>query len=83
MQDWENGYEGCWVSGVYYAQAIFAEPLVCGLIAILDGRATPETLWGPYIKPGETYPVYPVDTRILTKTTYQAYLDEIADYLNQ
>jgi ABC-type sugar transport system substrate-binding protein len=83
MQDWVNGYEGCWVSGVYYAQSIFAEPLVCGLIALLDGRATFETLWGDYIKPGEKYPVYPVDSRILTKTTYQSYLDEISDYLSQ
>ena len=34
-----------WVAGIYYAQDIFCEPLVCGIIAMLDGRATPETLY--------------------------------------
>jgi len=81
MQDWANGYEGCWVSGVYYAQSMFAEPLICGLIALIEERATFDNLWGDYKPAGEQYSVYPIDTRIVTIDSYQAYLDEIANYL--
>ena len=49
-----------WVAGIYYAQDIFCEPLVCGVIAMLDGRATPETLYPEWKAPGRDLRQHPV-----------------------
>jgi hypothetical protein len=82
IPNWEKGvYSTCWVSTVYYAQSIFAEPIVCGLIAMLDGRATPEKLWPEWKAPGAKYANVICDTRVLTKDTYKDYLKYIDDYL--
>jgi ABC-type sugar transport system substrate-binding protein len=78
----KDSEDKAWVAGVYYAQAIFCEPLVCGIIATLDGRATPETLYSEWKAPGATYSNILCDTRVITKETYQEYLDYIDDYIN-
>jgi ABC-type sugar transport system substrate-binding protein len=71
-----------WVAGIYYAQEIFCEPLVCGIIAMLDGRATPETLYPEWKAPGATYANILCDTRVVTKETYKEYLDYIDNYIS-
>ena len=36
---WKSGTDtGCYKAGVYYSMEIYAEPLVCGVVAMLDGR---------------------------------------------
>ena len=82
IQDWDNGYDGCWKAGTYYAYPIFMEPLACGMIALIEGRTTYETIWGTqWIPAGQKYPVYPIETMLVTKDNYQAYLDRIASYI--
>jgi len=82
IQDWDNGYEGCWVGGVHFGTAIWAEPMACGLIALVEGRATYETLWGTeFVEEGQSFPCYPTPTKIVLKDTYKAYLQELDDYL--
>jgi ABC-type sugar transport system substrate-binding protein len=83
IQDWDNGYDGCWKAGVYYAYPIFTEPLACGMIALIEGRATYDTLWGgaEWIPEGQQFPVYPTETKVVTKDTYKAYLEEIDNYI--
>ncbi len=71
-----------WVAGIYYAQDIFCEPLVCGVIAMLDGRATPESLYPEWKAPGATYANILCETKVVTKETYQDYLDYIDNYIN-
>jgi len=77
-----NAEDKAWVAGVYYAQDIFCEPLVCGIIAMLDGRATPETLYPEWKAPGAKYANILCDTRVVTKETYKDYLKEIEEYVN-
>ena len=78
----QNAAGKSWVSGVYYAQDIFCEPLVCGVIAMLDGRATPESLYPEWKAPGATYANILCETKVVTKETYQDYLDYIDEYVN-
>ena len=71
-----------WVAGIYYAQDIFCEPLVCGVIAMLDGRATPESLYPEWKAPGATYANILCETKVVTKDTYKDYLNYIDNYVN-
>ena len=77
----ESSEDKSWVAGIYYAQEIFCEPCVCGIIAMLDGRATPESLYPEWKAPGATYANILCDTRVVTKETYQEYLDYIDSYI--
>jgi len=44
-REWDSGYEGCWVASYAVPALVYAVPAVCGLISLLDGTSTPETLW--------------------------------------
>lgn len=82
IQDWDNGYEGCWVGGIHFGTDMWAEPLACGLVALCDGRATYANIWGTeHIPAGQPYPVYPIETRAVTRDTYKDYLKYLEDYL--
>ena len=52
---WEEGYEGCWCCGAYTTNLDLAVPAVSGLIALIDGRTTPEELWKERAIPGDSY----------------------------
>ena len=82
MDSWLSGTDtGCYKAGVYYSMEIYAEPLVCGIIAMLDGRATPETLWPEWKDPNQEYPVVTVACTILTVDNYDTYDDYVQAYL--
>jgi len=82
---WKDGSEDgkCWVAALHYGMDIFTECMACGLIALIEGRATPETLYSEWILPGTTGATVPCNTRIVTKETYQDYLDTISAYLDR
>ncbi|MDR1590063.1 MAG: hypothetical protein LBS51_07715 [Oscillospiraceae bacterium] len=82
IPDWQGGYDGCWVAALHYANEIFTEPIACGLVALADGRAKPEDLWPEYKQPGEKYALYVVPTVIITKDTYQDYLQYVEDFVS-
>ena len=82
MDSWLSGTDtGCYKAGIYYSMQIYAEPLVCGIIAMLDGRATPETLWPEWKDPNQQYPVVTVQSTILTVDNYDTYDDYVQAYL--
>lgn len=45
--------------------------MATGLVAMLDGRATPETLWPEWVREGETYPCIDLDGKMITRETYK------------
>jgi hypothetical protein len=82
IANWQQGmYSDTWVACVYFAESIFTEPIVCGIVAMLDGRATPESLWPEWKAPGAQYANVMCESRVLTKDTYQDYLTFIDNYL--
>ena len=80
---WRDGSESgtCWVAGLHYGMNMLAEPVLCGLIALIEGRATPDNLFVEWIKPGETGANVRCDWRIVGEDEYQDYLDYIDAYL--
>jgi ABC-type sugar transport system substrate-binding protein len=78
--EWETGYEGVWVSANYIVQEFLSEGMICGLIALIDGRATPDTLFKEYVLPGEKYGTPIIESKVVEHDTYKAYLDYIAEY---
>ncbi|NLA86638.1 MAG: hypothetical protein GX847_05020 [Clostridiales bacterium] len=45
--------------------------MATGLVAMLDGRAAPETLWPEWVRDGETYPCIDLDGKMITRETYK------------
>jgi ABC-type sugar transport system substrate-binding protein len=82
IPDWQGGYDGCWVAALHYANEVFTEPIACGLVALADGRANPEDLWPEYKAPDEKYAMYVVPTVIITKDTYQDYLEYVENFVS-
>jgi ABC-type sugar transport system substrate-binding protein len=81
MDQWNNGYEGAWVAGLAEPELDHALPTVSGLIALIDGRATPETLWPSHIAQGQKYAEYVLEPKVLTIDNYkQIYGDSTANY---
>jgi len=80
--DWENGYTGPWISlGISpYATTI---PAIVGVIALIDGRTTEDTLWKELARPndkyGNKYGIWYIETQMVTYETFRAYLDGIID----
>jgi ABC-type sugar transport system substrate-binding protein len=75
VEEWGSGYRGAWVAAVGIAEELYAVPGASGIVALIDGRATPETLWGdtkrePY---GFDYAVYPLETEVITYDNYEEY----------
>jgi ABC-type sugar transport system substrate-binding protein len=78
---WESGYEGCWAAGVTIPPQGYVAPALGAVIALIDGRAEPETLWldrRPQTEAefGSNYTAYLVEQKMVTKDTYQAFFDE-------
>jgi ABC-type sugar transport system substrate-binding protein len=74
---WETGYDGCFVSCVAVSPAKYAAPAISALLAIIEGKATFDTLWTSRRAAGDTYTVYYMDTEIVTKDTYKPYFEEV------
>ncbi|MDR0905552.1 MAG: hypothetical protein LBN00_05185 [Oscillospiraceae bacterium] len=79
IEEWDSGYRGSWCSAVGIAEELYAVPGAAGIVALIDGRATPETLWGDTItgQYGTDYAVYPLDTKVITYDNYKQYFEDI------
>jgi ABC-type sugar transport system substrate-binding protein len=75
--DWDAGYEGSWISCYAISDYAYAGPAALGLIALVDGRATVETLWPERRAPGDKATVWIAESSIVTKDTYKEYLTSI------
>ena len=77
---WEEGYEGCWCCGAYTTNLDLAVPAVSGLIALIDGRATPDTLWKERAIPGDSYgDEYGIWYSLVSAMTKDNYKNLVAD----
>ena len=79
--EWDNGYDGCWVSCLAISNYIYATPALCGLIAMIDGKADFDSLWASKELTVIRQTLYYVDYDMITSDTYQQYFQDIADEL--
>ncbi len=77
VSQWDAGYDGCWVSCMAVSDYQYLIPPLCGLIAILDGKATIDTLWSTLRAPGDTVTFYAIPPVMVTKDSYKAFFDKV------
>ncbi len=76
LNEMDTGYDGgVYVSACAVSSAEFALNMVMGLVTILEGRATPETLWPEWQESDGEYASLKVMGTMITKDTYQEFLD--------
>ncbi len=75
--EWDSGYEGCFVSCVAISNYLYTTPTISALIALIEGKATHDSLWQSKRAEGDTGTLYNMPTKIVTKDTYEAYFAEI------
>ncbi len=54
------------------------EPIIMGVIAMIAGRATAETIWPEYKPAGQNYPNVVVKSSLLTVDNYKQFLADLA-----
>ncbi len=77
--EWETGYNGSWVSCLAISNYLYAAPAICGVIALIDGTATWDTLWTDLRAPGDQYTFYGAASTMITKDTYKDYFNKYAE----
>lgn len=76
INQWNAGYEGCWGGCVAIDSEIYGLPMIAGLIALMDGRATQETLWQEHKNEGDIAAYYIVEATVITRDAYLDYADD-------
>lgn len=77
--EWDSGYEGCFVSCVAVSNYLYCTPTISALIAIIEGKATHDSLWRSKRAEGDLGTIYFMPTKIVTKDTYKSYFAEIQE----
>ena len=77
--EWESGYDGSWVACLAISNYLYAAPTICGLVALIDGTATWDTLWSDIRAEGDQYTFYGAASTMITKDTYKDYFNTYAE----
>jgi len=77
VDEWEAGYDGAKRAVMAISNYAYATPVILGLIALIDGRATPETLWPQHRADGDLAAVWPATFGIITRENYASFLEEM------
>ncbi|MDR3277897.1 MAG: substrate-binding domain-containing protein [Oscillospiraceae bacterium] len=76
-QEWDNGYDGCWIGAFAVSDYYWVAPPLCGVIALIDGRAEQETLWAERKSDGDLAAKYKLGggNDMMTKANYKSITD--------
>ena len=77
--EWESGYDGSWVSCLAISNYLYAAPALCGMVALIDGTATWDSLWSDMRAPGDEYTFYGAANSMITKDSYKDYFNTYAE----
>jgi ABC-type sugar transport system substrate-binding protein len=75
--EWNNGYQGSWVSCLGISDYQYTIPAICGLVALMDGKATADTLWSSKRAAGDKVTFYNIANEMVTKETYKAFFSKV------
>lgn len=77
-KEWDAGYKGNWVASYAVYNYNYIVPALTGLIAIIDGRATQETVWADQKKPTDKCCALFAGDQMVTIDTYKTVQADIA-----
>lgn len=82
IDQWDDGLSGPFKSAVFIDQRLYAEPLFCGLYAMITDQATAETLWPRWVDAtgSAKYANLLLPYTILTRDMYKDYLTFVDNY---
>ena len=78
VSEWNNGYDGAWKACLATSNYQYMSASACGVISMLDGKSTPESLWASQKAPGDKCTFLPLPNTMLTKDTYKAWFNKFA-----
>ena len=81
IEEWNSGKQSVWKSSVTVPVVELTETMICGLLAVLDGRATYEDLHRDHVPPGENYGILNFEPRIYTYDNRGEYWATVADWI--
>ena len=76
--EWDAGYDGVWIANYAVPPFMYAGASLFGLFALIDGRATKDTLWPEHFLPGDKAPRYSINAEMMSRSNYKMYLSDIA-----
>lgn len=71
VQEWDSGYEGCWMACGYFEAMDFVKQDLPALMSVINGEATLEDLFPEWKEEGQTYGAYQILGDMATKDTYK------------
>ena len=71
-----------WRATIPMYMPAFAAPMAAGLVALMDHRATPETLWLKDRAPGDFATYLAIPAEVVTRDTYKAFVAKYDALLN-
>lgn len=77
-KEWDAGYKGNWVASYAVYNYNYIVPALSGLLALIDGRATHETLWAEFKKGTDKAATYFAGDQMVTIETYKTVQEDIA-----
>ncbi len=77
IAEMNTGYEGSvYVAGCAISTAELSGDMAACVVTMLEGRATPETIWPEWVRPGDSYPCIDLPGTMITKDNYQQWLKD-------
>ncbi len=71
-------YDGAWKACLATSNYQYMSASACAVVAMLDGKATPESLWASQRAPGDKCTFLNLPNQMLTKDTYKDYFNNFA-----
>ncbi|SHH52779.1 ABC-type sugar transport system, substrate-binding protein, contains N-terminal xre family HTH domain [Sporobacter termitidis DSM 10068] len=78
VSEWNNDYDGAWKACVATSNYQYMSSAACAVVAMIDGKATPESLWASQRAPGDKCTFLNLPNEVLTKETYKESFNKYA-----
>ena len=81
ISEWNAGKTSAWKSIITVPIVALTEPMICSLLAIIDGRATFDTLLRDYVPAGQSFGIYEFAPQIFTFENKDEYFNSVDAWL--
>lgn len=81
IKKWDTGYNGCWIAGADTPQIQWADGIASGLLQLIEGTKTIDTLWESMRTQGQNYTVINLPYTVVSKDNMKDYLDFQNNYM--
>ena len=81
IEKWQDGYDGCWIAGADTPQIQWADGIASGLIQLIEGTQTPDTLWVDKRADGQNFTVIHLPYTVVNKDNAEEYMQFMNTYL--